>query len=412
MSAQSQVTGDMDARPPLIVLVAGAAGSGKTTLGRALARELGLPILDLDQLTNPLLDTLTGALPGEHWLSGPHAAEVRRGRYAALVAAAADIAGLPMGAVLVAPFTAELRGGDEWRALSSSLPDTTIEVVHVDGSPELLAERRQARGEARDAHRLAGPPAVTPGIPHLRVEAALSTHQQLQRVLQHLGRREPIDPSSPLFGATFDAVLFDLDGTLIDSTPAVLRSWRRLAQEYTFDPAEVQTNHGQPARALLERLLAPELVPAAALRIEQLESADTGGVAATPGATELFASLPDPARAIVTSGTRLIATSRLAAAGFPLPAVFVTADDITRGKPDPEPYLLAATRLGVDPARCLVVEDAPAGIRSARAAGCSVLAVSGTADPAELDADLFVDALDRVRLTPAPGGGFTLAPAL
>ena len=118
---------------------------------------------------------------------------------------------------------------------------------------------------------------------------------------------------------------------------------------------------------------------------------------AVPGARALFASLPEHRRAVVTSGTPPIATARLRAAGFPLPRTLVTADDVTRGKPDPQPYLLAAQRLGVPPDRCLAVEDAPAGIASARAAGCQVLAVTGTAPAEELaDAALTVDGLDRV----------------
>lgn len=393
-----------------VIAVAGVAGSGKTTLGRALAAELGLPILDLDQLTNPLLDRLHATAMGPHWLSGADAVAVRDGRYAALRAAAADIVGIGVGVVLVAPFTAELTGGAPWGVLCSAVAPARVDVVHLDGSPELVRARRQQRGEPRDALRADDCPARPPAVPHVRVDAALSTHQQLFRALRALGRRTRIDPSNPLFGAEFDAVLFDLDGTLVDSTPAIVRSWNRLADEFGFDPSAVQANHGRTAAHLLSRVLAPRLVPQAHSRITQLEASDTAGVTALPGAAALLAALPDHAKAIVTSGGRDVAGARIAAAALPPVGVVVTADDVRRAKPDPEPYLVAARRLGVPPARCLVVEDAPAGVSSAQLAGCSVLAVGGTCEPGDLDAGLWLDGLDRVRVVPR-GSGFGLEPA-
>jgi sugar-phosphatase len=183
----------------------------------------------------------------------------------------------------------------------------------------------------------------------------------------------------------------------VDSTASVTRSWGRWAAEYDVSAEVLQENHGQPAQALVERLLGPECVAAGLARIESIEVDDAAAVEAVPGARDLYASLPEHRRAVVTSGTPPIATARLRTAGFPLPRTLVTADDVPRGKPDPAPYLLAAQRLGLPPERCLAVEDAPAGIASATAAGCQVLAVTGTAPAEELAAAaLTVDGLDRV----------------
>jgi mannitol-1-/sugar-/sorbitol-6-phosphatase len=382
--------------PPVTLAVAGAAGSGKSTLGRALATALRLPLVDLDAVTNPLLDHLVGSVFPAHWLAAPHGELVREGRYAALRAVAHDVVATAGGAVLVAPFTAELTGGSEWTALLAAVAPTELQVIHIDGDPKLLARRRGARGAARDAHRPQRP-AQPPAVPHIAIAAALTPEQQLTRALRALGHRTAVDPGNPLFGQPFDAVLFDLDGVLVDSTASVTRSWDRFAAEFNVSSAALQENHGQPAQTLVDRLLGPDRVAEGLARIEAIEVDDAAGVEAVPGAQALFASLPEDRRAVVTSGTPPIATARLRAGGFPLPRTLITADDIERGKPDPQPYLLAAHRLGVPPDRCLAVEDAPAGIASARAAGCQVLAVTGTAEAEELAAAaLIVDGLDRV----------------
>jgi len=398
------------AEPPRAVAIAGAAGSGKTTLGRTLARALGLPILDLDQITNPLLDGLAGHLPGPHWLSGPAAADIRVARYAALRSAAADIVGVGSGVLLVAPFTAELRGAEEWEALVSSVAPAELRLVRIDGSSELLARRRGSRAESRDRFR---PPDDyrPPAVPHIAVDAALGTDQQVQRVLRDLGVRTAMDPASPVFETEFDAALFDIDGTIVDSTSAVLRSWALLADEYDFDATAVQQNHGRPARALLQQLLAAEVVDAAIARIIALETAEVAGILPIPGAAALLEALPAAGKAFVTSAPRVIATARLAAAGLTAPPVLITLDDVANPKPHPEPFLRAAARLGVDPSRCVVFEDAPAGVVAARAAGCRVIGVAGTGDPAGLGADLVVDALDRLRVV-RRGGSFTLEPVI
>lgn len=194
----------------------------------------------------------------------------------------------------------------------------------------------------------------------------------------------------------FDAVLFDLDGTLVDSTPAVTRSWLTWARAEAVDSTRLRGFHGHPAAQIVAALVAPERVAAATRRIDALELADTDGVVALPGAVDALAALHPRRHAIVTSCSRALAGVRIAAAGLPRPGVVVTVDDVERGKPAPDPYLLGARRLGVDPADCLVVEDAPGGLASARAAGCATLAVTTTHTAEELDADVVVACLSDV----------------
>lgn len=179
--------------------------------------------------------------------------------------------------------------------------------------------------------------------------------------------------------------LFDIDGTLVDSTPAVERSWRTWAAENGLDgDAILAVCHGRRAEDTLSDLLAPELVPAAYRRLLALEMADLDSVVALPGAEDLLRSLPRDRWAAVTSGGRELMTARLQAAGLPVPDVLVAAEDVAVGKPDPAGYLLAAQRLGADPADCVVVEDAPAGLEAGRRAGCRVLAVATSHTPEQL----------------------------
>ena len=178
---------------------------------------------------------------------------------------------------------------------------------------------------------------------------------------------------------TPDAVLFDMDGTLVDSDAAVERAWRVWAGEHGADPAAVlAVAHGAPAERTV-RLVRPDLdeagVAAAAARQLDLQYDDLSDVVPTAGAPELLAALTLP-WAVVTSADVRLAKARLGAAGI-CPPVLVTVEDITAGKPDPEGYLRGAELLGVDPARCLVVEDAEVGVTAGRAAGARVAALKG-----------------------------------
>jgi sugar-phosphatase len=164
-------------------VVAGPAGSGKTTLGRALARHLRVPLVDLDSVTNPLLDGLGDLVaPGGHWNEEGRRARVRPARYAALRAVAADQVAAGLDVVLVAPFTAELRGGPEWTLLTEALAPAPVRVAWLRAERALLEQRVGQRREARDGVRTAAeldPPAV----PHLVVDAAAATPEQLVRLL-------------------------------------------------------------------------------------------------------------------------------------------------------------------------------------------------------------------------------------
>lgn len=200
---------------------------------------------------------------------------------------------------------------------------------------------------------------------------------------------------SPLAGRTFDAVIFDLDGTLINSHAAMLRAYSRWAEEFGVDLDVLPGLLGMPSALTAERLLAPERVAEGAARIEELETTDTAGVVALPGARESLELLAGRA-AIATSCTAPLMSARLGAAGLPFPNVIVTRDQVDNGKPSPESFLLAAHRLGVAPERALVVEDAPAGVAAGRAAGSAVLGVLSTKLAPELRADAHVDSLAEV----------------
>ncbi len=156
------------------------------------------------------------------------------------------------------------------------------------------------------------------------------------------------------------AVLFDCDGVLVDSAASVERAWRRWATERGLDEdAVVAIAHGRRTEDTLIDLGFSDDLAAEVERLEGAEVADAASVSAFPEAAALLPSLPPEAWAVVTSGTHALVTSRLAAAGLPLPSVLVTAEDVAAGKPDPEGYLEAARRLGRLPADCLVIEDAP-----------------------------------------------------
>ncbi|MFD5570519.1 HAD family hydrolase [Streptomyces cadmiisoli] len=196
-----------------------------------------------------------------------------------------------------------------------------------------------------------------------------------------------------------EALLFDNDGTLVSSLDSVNRCWTRWAGEYGLtaeDFARIRL-HGRTAAEIAADLLPADIVPQAVARIELLEVEDVadGGVRLLPGTRAFLDSLPADRWAVVTSATRRLAEARLDAVGI-LPKTLIAADDVTRGKPDPEPYLLAARALGVDPARCVVFEDAPAGLEAGRAAGMTTVALATTHRASELDADLVVPDLSAL----------------
>jgi sugar-phosphatase len=208
------------------------------------------------------------------------------------------------------------------------------------------------------------------------------------------------------------AILFDLDGVLVDSGAAVERAWERWAVRHRLQLHDVLAEaHGRRTTDTI-RAVAPWLDAEAESRgLEEAETADTDGVVALPGATSLLELLPPGRWAVATSGTRTLATTRLTHAGLPLPKVLVTAEDVEHGKPDPQPYVAAAEALGVDPSRCLVIEDAPAGIAAGTAAGAIVLALTTTFAASELQgARYLAPSLTAVRLHSSAdaGGGFEL----
>jgi sugar-phosphatase len=198
------------------------------------------------------------------------------------------------------------------------------------------------------------------------------------------------------------ALLLDMDGTLIDSGPAVERSWNRLLRELGTDLEFGHAHHGMPARRVLAQVLpeaSEEELDAAHRRIEELEMSDVEGIVVLPGTERLLAELDAAAEqlgratwTIVTSCTRPLFEARWARTGLAVPAGLVTADQVSRGKPDPEPYLLGAERLGIDPSRTVVLEDSVGGLRSGIAAGARTVAVTSTTPAGELSP--LADALD------------------
>ena len=199
-----------------------------------------------------------------------------------------------------------------------------------------------------------------------------------------------------------EAVIFDLDGVLVDSTACIEKHWRLWAAKHGFDPAKIlSVMHGRRTVESM-RLVAPHLeVEQEAAQLEAIEAVDTEGVVEIAGAKALMEALPIGRWAIATSGGTVMATNRLIYIGLPIPPVLITADDVSRGKPDPEPYLLAAKGLGFAPSACVVIEDAPAGIQAARAAGMRVIAVATTHAPEELvEADVIVERLLDLQLVP------------
>jgi sugar-phosphatase len=175
-----------------------------------------------------------------------------------------------------------------------------------------------------------------------------------------------------------EALLLDMDGTLVHSTTEVETVWRLWCQSHRLDPEPVLAMcHGVRSREVI-RALAPQLDLAREVALlDELEIQHAGVAEPIAGARTLLGALSPARWALVTSASQRVARHRLASAGLPLPRLLIGAEDVVRGKPDPEPYLLAARRLGLAPADCLVFEDAPAGICSALQAGCQVVQIGG-----------------------------------
>jgi sugar-phosphatase len=181
------------------------------------------------------------------------------------------------------------------------------------------------------------------------------------------------------------ALLFDMDGVLVNSTPAVTRVWRRWALEHGFNSEEVVARaHGRPSLTTVREYLPNADHEAENREVERREIEDLQGVIPLPGALELLASLPQDRWTIVTSCTRLLAEVRIRAAGLPLPKKMITSNDIIHGKPHPDPYLKGASVLGFPAANCIVVEDVPAGVRAGKAAGAKVIGFTTTVGEAAL----------------------------
>lgn len=199
-----------------------------------------------------------------------------------------------------------------------------------------------------------------------------------------------------LFDRTFDAVIFDMDETLIASGKATVRCWTQWAIRYGVTAEQLAGCQGMPSRQVVEAVIAPELVDEAAAHIEALELADFDDITPLPGALRAFTELPLDRVGIATSCTQALMQVRMRQTGLPTPGALVWRELVRRGKPAPDSFLLAANMLGVDPARTLVVEDAPAGVAAGKAAGASTLGVLTTTAASDLPADVIVRNLDDV----------------
>jgi mannitol-1-/sugar-/sorbitol-6-phosphatase len=197
-----------------------------------------------------------------------------------------------------------------------------------------------------------------------------------------------------------------MDGVLISSIGSVVRSWRRWAKLYGVPDAEsFEVPHGMRARDII-KTMRPDIDLKEAVRvIEDMEVEDVADLRVLPGVKTLLESLPLERWAIVTSSTRRLLLARLGAAGLPVPERIVSGDDVERGKPDPEPYRRGAELLGLRPEECVVVEDAPSGVRAGKQAGCRVLGVLGTHSAEDLhEADWVVGSLEGLAVTVDPAG--------
>jgi sugar-phosphatase len=188
--------------------------------------------------------------------------------------------------------------------------------------------------------------------------------------------REPIT-------VTAAGLLFDMDGTLVDSTAVVERTWRAFAVRHRLDAEQIlAVSHGRRTEETVAEFAPAGVdIDAETRRLIAQEVVDTEGIVAVPGAAELLASLPKGSWALVTSAGRALAEARMGAAGLPIPPIVISADDVLAGKPSPEGYLAAADRLGVAPGQAIVFEDAEAGVLAARASGARTVVVGACTAP-------------------------------
>jgi len=205
-----------------------------------------------------------------------------------------------------------------------------------------------------------------------------------------------------------EAILLDMDGTLVDSTECVERQWRRWAERHGLELEPIlKVSHGRVTLETIQ-LVAPHLATEEEVRsLDVAEAEDTGGIKAVRGAVAFVSALPPDRWAVVTSAPRRLARVRLESAGIPMPRWIVCADDVSRGKPHPEPYLMAARLVGYPPERCLVIEDARAGVEAARAAGMQVLGITTTMRREELGVPCVRD-FEELRVRADGTAGFVL----
>ena len=207
-------------------------------------------------------------------------------------------------------------------------------------------------------------------------------------------------PDSKSLMISVRAVLFDMDGVLISSTEADERSWLRWAKLHGMeDTFSIRSTHGRRTIDTI-RALRPDLDLTTELeRMEDFDAEDTAGLTVYPGVRELLAGLQPTQWSIVTSASDRVMRHRLGALDLPVPPKIVTSESVTLGKPNPDPYQLGASQLGLTPADCLVIEDSPSGIRAAKTAGCFVIAVATSHAPEELkEADWIVSSLEDLEL--------------